>query len=158
MSLSDFQETYAGMADYELLNLAQESDSLTADARAAFTAELAKRGLGAQEIDAQARVIRSLKNSPPLRVITSDESNTAGGRPILEWRSGRHWRMVVGPILILMGLRSLFMPDPHPAMDSGTVIGFALSRYGFTIIFLALGIWLVRTGRERKDQNDERLR
>lgn len=79
-----------------------------------------------------------------------DEVHPPEAPPTRQWRSGRHWRMIVGPILILIGLRSLLMSDPHPAMDSGTVLGFALARYGFAVFFLALGAWLTYSGRERK--------
>ena len=79
MAPSDLQNTYSGMADYELMNLALEIDALTEEAKAALTRELAKRGLGAHEIGAQAEVVQSLKNSSPLRAIPPEDPNTTGG-------------------------------------------------------------------------------
>jgi hypothetical protein len=66
VTMGDYQETYSRMSDDQLLNLAQEADSLTALAKIALESELATRRLGPQEIAEQAEHLRKVAQEKPL--------------------------------------------------------------------------------------------
>ena len=56
--MTDYETTYRLMNDEQLLNLAKDRESLCPEARVFFNSELAKRGLGQEEIEEQAECVR----------------------------------------------------------------------------------------------------
>ena len=57
-TISDYAATYSLMTDEQLLNLAQDCESLLPEAALVFDAELAKRELGKEEIQEQAERVQ----------------------------------------------------------------------------------------------------
>jgi len=56
--VTGYENTYRLMNNEQLLNLAQDRDSLCPEARVAFDSELAKQRLGQKQIDEQAECVR----------------------------------------------------------------------------------------------------
>ena len=132
----ELAKTYAGMEDYELLNLALEVHALTEDAKSALTAELAKRGLGAQAIGAQAEVIQELKRSSPLSAFPPDDPNTASdGSTILG----------LGPsdaaLEVANQKREKWLGDDRARFQLGIgIFLFCMLGYGFLIAYTPIPI------------------
>lgn len=57
-TVSDYVTTYSSMTDEQLLNLAQDRESLRPEAAIVFNTELAKRKLGQEEIEKQAQCVQ----------------------------------------------------------------------------------------------------
>jgi len=119
MQVGDLAGKYQTKTDEELLRLAMDSDQLTADAQAYLTSELAKRGIGAEQVRAFRDSPKPVASPPigprrgPYTIGPQEPSATskAPWRPKVAGRVAFFFGPVAGALVVVVSLRRMGHPQ-----------------------------------------------
>jgi len=119
MQIGDFAGKYQAKTDEELLRLAIDSDQLTADARAYLTSELAKRGIGAEQVRAFREGPEPVASPPivpgrdsyTIGLPLPAETSKAPWRPKVAGRIAFFFGPVAGALVVVVSLRRMGHPQ-----------------------------------------------
>jgi hypothetical protein len=123
--MSAYRQTYSAMTDDQLLNLAQESETLLPEARSALNSELAKRSLGTSDVAEYADDVRRIQLSeaqqkPLAQTFNGFGTKIYGKRQFRADGSFLTTKWIVFFWIPLIPLKSLRVKDAGPGR--GTVL------------------------------------